>query len=43
MQSPARHIHIRYRFGQVKPSQLPPEPSGMVWLDACLAASEISC
>lgn len=34
-----RHVHIRRRFGQVKPSQLPSEPSCMVWLDAGLAAS----
>ncbi len=39
MQPPSRHVHIRRRFGQVKPSQLPFEPSRMVWLDACLAAS----
>jgi len=30
MQSPARHIHICYRFSQVKSSQLPPAPSGKV-------------
>ena len=36
---PSWHVHIRRCFGQVKPSQLPFEPSRMVWLDAGLAVS----
>lgn len=39
MQPPPRHVHIRRRFSQIKPSQLPFESSRMVWLDARLVAS----
>jgi len=38
MQPPSRHVHVRRRFGEVKPDQLPSKPSRMVWLDACFAA-----
>lgn len=39
MQPPSRHVHIRRRLGQVKPTQLPFESSRMMWLDTRLAAS----
>lgn len=39
MQPPSRHVHIRRRFGQVKPGELPTKPSRMVRLDTCLAAT----